>query len=141
VYGALGKPKPLRSSLPAPEPYPWSSLPAPEPYPWSASHPSDVTDLSPPSAALESGAGSGAVARKLGKQPVPAPRDSGGVASTQDDAPGGAGGSRSHATTPAMPFQHVRLGTVIKDGYYLLNNPSGNSSALARGLAGRADRH
>jgi hypothetical protein len=81
-----------------------------------AAHPPAVADHSPPSAAVASRAGSGAAEPKLGKQPVPAPRGSGGVASTQD-AQGGAGGSRSPASTPAVAFQHVRMGTVINDGY------------------------
>ena len=98
----------------------------------STADPSAVADHSPPSAAVETAAGSGAAASKAGKQPVPGPRGYGGVASTHD-APGGAGGSRSPASTPAVAFQHVQLGTVINAGYfYLLHNLSGNSSEVGR---------
>ena len=96
-----------------------------------AAHPPAVADPSPPSAAIASRAGSGAAAPKVGKRPMQVPPGSGGVASTQD-APGGAGGSRSPASTPAVAFQQVQLGTVITAGYYLLHNLSGNSSEVGR---------
>ena len=86
-----------------------------------AAHPSTATDHAPPSAAGASRAGSNAAASKVEKKSVPGPRGTGGVASTHD-APGGADGSRSRATTPAVAFQRVRMGTVIKDGYHLLYN-------------------
>ena len=97
-----------------------------------AAHPSTATDHAPPSAAGASRAGSNAAASKVEKKSVPGPRGSGGVASTHD-APGGADGSRSRATMPAVAFQHVQLGTVINAGYfYLLHNLSGNSSEVGR---------
>jgi hypothetical protein len=99
-----------------------------------AADPSAVGDHSPPSAAVETSAGSGAAASKVGKQPVPGPRGHGGVASTHD-APGGAGGSRSPASTPAVAFQRVvRPGNVIRAGYYLLNNH--HYAANEQGLGG-----
>jgi hypothetical protein len=46
----------------------------------STSHPSTVADHSPPSAAVETAAGSNAAARKVGKRPVLVPLGSGGIA-------------------------------------------------------------
>ena len=145
VYGALGKPKPLRSSLPAPEPYPWSSLPAPEPYPWSA-HPilqtsptfrhlppplnrelvrarrraSWASSLCPPLGALAASRAPKMMRQAARVAAGATPRRRLCRSNTCDWEP------------LSKTFQHVRLGTVIKDGYYLLNNLSGNSSEVGR---------
>ena len=105
-----------------------------------APHHLRLAGLAPPSAAVETGGGSGAAARKLSMRPMPAPLGSGGVASTQD-APGGAGGSRSRAMTQAVEFEVQQLGNTVKTLYYLLNNHhyaanevgSETSKALKRG--------
>ena len=64
------------------------------------------------------------------------------------DAPGGAGGSRSRAMTRAVAFEVQQLGNTIKTLYHLLNNHhyaankvgSETSKALKRGATQRCWR-